>query len=240
MDIKQQNRILLFSTGQDSFILKKVLQFKDEECLFVNMGTKENEIENKFIDKYFPDVQQATLPLVEFELENKIIPFRNHFLALFGAQYSNNIYFAFTRGDTTKDKDYVFKSQMEGIFNYFGLDHDKIRNTPPFFIHMPYKGATKREMVKDYLLQGYDPEELLTKSCSCYAGKEKPCGICRSCLRKFVSLYLNDIKIEGYFQNNITIPYLTEFLLESKKKGRKEEIFDIEYCLGKLTKWKEK
>ena len=136
-------RVLLFSAGMDSFIYKKIFGFTDEECLFVDMGTKENKIEKQFIAKYFPKTQQYTFPLSVLELPNKIIPFRNNHIALLAANYANNIHFAFTAGDTTKDKDYVFKAQMESILNYFAQDKNKVKVEGPFAIHMDFKNFTK-------------------------------------------------------------------------------------------------
>lgn len=226
-------RIILFSSGMDSYILKKVYDFSDEECLFVNLGTKENKIEEKLIDEAFPDTNKVALPLINYELPNKIIPFRNHYLALLAANYGNHIYFAFTAGDTTKDKDYVFKSQIENILNYFSQDTEKIWKQGPFVVHMPFKDMTKTEIVKAYLEKGFDPYLLLRNSSSCYEGHERACGKCRSCLRKFVALTLNDISSYNYWEYQPE-GFLNEFLQESIKKNRHHEITDIQLCIQKL------
>ena len=175
-------RVLMFSTGLDSFILKSIYKFQNEECVFVQMGTKENKIEEELIDAQFPGVQKMMYLLSGFELPNKIIPFRNQMLTFLGAQLGTEIYFAFTAGDTTRDKDYVFKAQMEASLNYFAGIPDK---TPfpgePYRVEMPFKGLTKVEIVRQYLELGHPEEDLLVKSTSCYSGKEIPCGECRSC-----------------------------------------------------------
>ena len=126
-----QKRILMFSAGLDSFIVKTIFHFTNDECLFVRMGIPENKMEEKHIDKYFPGVIKADLPISEHSLSNNIIPFRNHMLSLLGGQFGNVITFGFTAGDTTRDKDYIFKSQMEGTMNYFALSADKVRFPAP-------------------------------------------------------------------------------------------------------------
>jgi len=42
------NRILLYSGGLDSLILKKLYHFSDSECLYVDMGTVESKTEGKY------------------------------------------------------------------------------------------------------------------------------------------------------------------------------------------------
>lgn len=226
-----EKNVLLFSTGLDSYIMKKVFSFKNEECLFVDMGTKENEIEKERIQQYFPEVIITKVPLNSFELQNKIIPYRNHHLALIAANYANNIYFAFTAGDTTKDKDYVFKAQMEGILNYFSLSTEKVAVQGPFLIEIPFKQFTKTELVKMYLKEGFPLKDILEQSSSCYEGHSIPCGKCRSCLRKFVAFYLNGIDISEFYLEN-PADYLKNFLQESINKGRETEIKEIEKCIN--------
>jgi hypothetical protein len=221
----------MFSSGLDSFILKKIMSFEEHECFFVNMGTKENDIEEQNIKQHFPNVRRIHLSIEQFELKNNIIPFRNVFLALAAANFANTIYFAFTAGDTTKDKDFVFKSQVEGILNYFSIDENKVSVPGPFSIEMPMKNMTKKDIVARYLKEGGDSIALHTKSFSCYEGTVMPCGKCRSCLRKFCALVLNNVECRGFFQN-WPADYLQTHLEESIKKGRKQqEIEEIKQCI---------
>ncbi len=225
--------LLMFSTGMDSFILKKLYKFTDEDCLFVNMNTIENKKEEEFINKYFPKVKQITFDLSSFELDNKIIPFRNNILSLIGAQYSSDIFFAFTIGDTTKDKDWVFKSQMEGILNYFATSPEKVKHNAPYTIHMPFKHFTKSELIAKYL-NVFEKEnfyDLFTYSISCYNGLDNGCGKCRSCLRKYIAFKNNNIETDSYFVKNPK-QFLSSFLEESKQKKRNiNEIKEIENVL---------
>jgi 7-cyano-7-deazaguanine synthase in queuosine biosynthesis len=224
------NKILLFSGGLDSFILKRIFNFSDHECLFVHIGTAENTIEELHINKYFPGVHIEYTSLVVHEMPNKIIPFRNNHLALIAANYANNIYFGFTAGDTTKDKDFVFKAQMECILNYFSQDVDKVHVYPPFEIKMPFKRYTKTQLVGMYLERHLPVEDLFLKSTSCYNAQDKPCGLCRSCLRKYVALTLNGISTDGSWVANPS-DYIEGFYQESIIKNRTTELKDIEKCI---------
>lgn len=224
-------RILLFSSGLDSLLLKLMYNFEDEECLFVDMGTKENEAEKKIITAYYPGVNIYKLPLSMFELENKIIPFRNHHLALIAANYGNAIYFAFTAGDTTKDKDYTYKAQMECILNYFSTDIHKVKQQGPFEILMPFKQLTKTEIIFQFL-KAKKSASLLQHSVSCYSGIEQGCGRCRSCIRKFIAFYLNGL---GHLiRDHPSIEILIEFQKESEQKNRLTELKDIKKCINLL------
>lgn len=220
---------LMFSAGMDSYILKHVYKIPDRDCVFVHMGTKENEIELQKINKYFPRTQIIYMPVLnDFALPNYIIPFRNSFLVLITAQFGNDIYCAFTAGDTTRDKDFVFKAQMEGLLNYFAGIPEKVNISGPYTVTMPFKQLTKTEIVALYLQRKGTVEHLLTHSVSCYEAID--CGKCRSCLRKFIALKMNGYDTKNHFQNN---PYLhlLEFLNESRKKGRGKEVQEIEKCL---------
>jgi 7-cyano-7-deazaguanine synthase in queuosine biosynthesis len=226
------DKVLMFSSGMDSLIMKNVYKFNNDQCIFVRMGTNENSKEENIIDKDFPGTIKLNLPISSFELPNKIIPFRNHFFALLGAQYSSKIYFAFTAGDTTKDKDFVFKSQMEGVLNYFASSPDKVKiPNEQYIIEMPFKNKTKKELVKLYIDNGFKIDDLINHSSSCYEGNS--CGICRSCLRKYVALKLNGIECEKYFLNNPQ-QKLQNFYEECIRKNRGVESEEVAQCI-KLT-----
>lgn len=226
--------VLMFSAGLDSFILKSTWGFDDKDCLFVDMGTRENARELEIVRRNFPGVRTTKVSLAQFELPNKIIPWRNCILAIVGAQFAKDIFFAFTLGDTTKDKDWVFKAQMEAVLNYFALDERKVRVPGPFGIHMPFKNYTKTELVKMYLARGHDPDELLFRSASCYRGREKQCGRCRSCLRKFVALINNGIVPPESVFESWPGNFLEEHLKECEKKNRKGETEEVRQCLNRL------
>ena len=228
-------KILLFSGGLDSVCLKYVFSFKNEECLFVRMGTEENKQEELFIDTHYPGVQKIDMPIAAFELFNKIIPYRNYILAFIAANYGNKIYFGFTAGDSTKDKDFVFKKQVEDSLNYFSIDQNKVRIPGPFSIEMPFKQLTKTEIVADFLNLGFPTKILLHKTYSCYEGGDMPCGKCRSCLRKFVALSLNNLDCKGLFFSP-PVYHLDTLESDAIAKNRHSEIADIQNCIKQYFK----
>jgi len=223
----------MFSAGLDSYAIKKLYHFKDEECLFLITGTEDNKQELELIMELFPAINLYSLPIVNFELENKIIPFRNHLMALIAAQYGNEIWFGFTAGDTTKDKDYVFKAQIEDILNYFSIDEEKVVYKAPYSISMPFKEMTKTQIVKRFL-DDFSSDLLFSETRSCYSGNSiMECGVCRSCLRKFVAVSLNEIPDSNLHFQNDPVPKLKEFYYECLSKNRKNEIKEVEACCKK-------
>jgi 7-cyano-7-deazaguanine synthase in queuosine biosynthesis len=81
---------------------------------------------------------------------------------------------------------------------------------------------TKVELVKAYLDANGDPKVLLD-SRSCYGGHEVECGVCRSCVRKYVALKLN-----GLNPVFLTEPNLEEAYAYAQRRGRGQETRDIE------------
>ena len=222
--------VILYSGGMDSFCLSKMVP--EADLLFIETGTGDNQHEKLRLPDY---VKQVKMNLSAWELENKIIPFRNCFFVLAAAQMYSDIYLGATAGDTTKDKDYVFKAMMESMMNYFGLDDHKMGHTArPFIIHMPFKNKTKTEIVKLFLEYGNDPISLAQESRSCYEDShDQECGRCRACLRKFIAFFNNDIQSYIQFQHEPSKLELEAFLLESQRKGRGREAAEIEFALLK-------
>ena len=195
-------KVLLYSGGLDSFCLSKL--YKPDIHLYLSTGTIDN---NRELDKLQSSIKKLTIVdisfLQQYELTNKIIPFRNTFFILIAAQYGNIIYLGATAGDTTKDKDYVFQNQISSLLNYFGLDKDKLSIVDyPYKVELPFKELTKTQIVAEYLIANNTVEDLLINSRSCYDGEEKECGLCRACLRKAIALVNNNIDIDSIFTNN--------------------------------------
>lgn len=231
-------KVMLFSGGLDSFCMYKIIN--PDIIITFDIGTEDNKKElsniNRMIQQDVIDknkIKIIKLDLSLFELSNKIIPHRNTIMTLLASTYGNQIYIGTTLGDSTRDKDYVFKSQVEGILNYFALDSNKVAHSRyPYSVEMPFKGLTKTQIVRWYLKQGYEPSELLKYSRSCYNGHDKECGICRSCVRKMVALILNDIEYTDYFERD---PFQDETLLDTriinKMKDRSSEWDDFKKAL---------
>lgn len=222
--------VILYSGGMDSFCLSRIQKNHNYDLLFIDIGTEDNKKEKK---KLPTNVQIISLPLNQWELSNKIIPFRNCFFVLIAAQWYSDIYIGATVGDTTKDKDYVFKGMMESMLNYFGLDMDKIgHQSRPFIIHMPFKSLTKTEILAAYLHEGNSIEDFVHESRSCYSGSnDQECGECRSCLRKYIAMINNKVDHVANFITKPTIQQLKSFLDESIKKNRHREIDEIKRAI---------
>jgi len=224
-------RVLLFSGGLDSACLLNKYEF--DTVLFIHTDTLDNKKEADRI-QFLDFVTEEHMPLVDFELDNKIIPYRNAFFALIAAQHGNEIYLGATKGDTTKDKDYVFASMIESFLNYFAQDKEKVAiDSYPYKVVMPFKEMTKTDIVRDFLTRNSKDDAyqiLVQDSRSCYSDYELECGICRSCLRKFVALDTFDIQTNFKYS---PITCLQDILEDSIKKGRGEEIADIQYIINK-------
>jgi len=221
----EEQHVLLYSGGLDSFILRKMGKF--HHILYFDTGTVDGNRERERLDA---EVKVIPFPISQFELPNKIIPFRNYLFALCAANYGNIITIGTTLGDTTRDKDYVFQSYCNGILNYFGAVKEKMPYIADRFeLQMPFKNSTKAGIVRLYLSEGYNPT-LLKQSRSCYEGEDTECGECRSCLRKYVAFKANDITSLLDFAPPRQ-GLLVNLYEESVRKGRHPiELEEIVHC----------
>lgn len=235
-DAEMNRSVCLFSTGLDSFIMSKL--YPCDETVFIITGTNDNVIEYKrVLDYFFHQVTQFIDMsfMVKFELPNKIIPFRNYFMILGAAQFGHKIFLGATKGDTTRDKDETFAMRLGSAMSYFSFGPvEKVRHWGKREIVMPLRNYTKAESVKMYLDAGFSSDELISKSTSCYypppGGGE--CGKCRSCMRKFIALYLSGIMPAFPIPSREQIQ---SHLRESIEKGRESETKEIEEV---LKRWK--
>lgn len=231
---KRDIKVVLFSGGMDSYCLVKTVN--PDIILFFDIGTKDNKKEKKLLKilPFYDKIIIIKLNLKQWELKNKILPHRNSIFCLIASNYGNKIYIGTTKGDTTKDKDYIFKSQVEGMLNYFALDKHKV-NLPnyPYSIEMPFKDMTKTEIIKYFIREGNNINEIIKYSRSCYDGKDKECGICRSCIRKAIALELNGINTDNLFK--VKPFYVINKEIEDKFKERKDEYEELLLVISKKT-----
>lgn len=223
---------LLFSGGMDSMIAYHLLN--PDLLIHIVTGTEDNKYEQQLFSRFQYNCEIKTIELSllrNFELKNKIIPYRNYYFVLFAAQYSANILLASTAGDTTKDKDTTFAKSLSNSLTYFaGGPKDKIAGPGPIKILLPFRNKTKRQLVAQYLAAGHDPNILIENSSSCYHPQNlQECGVCRSCLRKWIALTLNGIRPK--FK---TPP--KQLLSSLLNKHRAQETKDIQQCLKNLKK----
>jgi 7-cyano-7-deazaguanine synthase in queuosine biosynthesis len=224
--IEANRNVLLYSGGLDSFVLRHTRDF--DHILYFNVGTEDGKREVARMDC---GVEIVYLPLAQYELSNKIIPFRNYIFAMIAANWGNRITIGSTLGDTTRDKDYVFQASCETILNYFGNVSEKMPyKASQFEIRMPFKNMTKTEIVKVFKAHSGLPVFAFKDSRSCYEGGDKECGRCRACLRKYVAFANNGIADLLDFDKP-TKEQLVSFYSESFKKHRHpKELQEIKEC----------
>jgi len=229
----KNSTVLLFSGGMDSYIMSQLKHY--DHLLYFDIGLSDNALELQAIDELGMLDQIKTnhdLNLAPYELSNKIIPMRNLYYIMMAANLGNIIHLGATAGDTTHDKDQRFVTNANILLNYI---FDKPEKAPQaivdgnmyFNIQIPYRNSTKTQMVYQYLKAGNDPDNLYI-SRSCYNTNEPTeCGMCRSCFRKFVALFLNDIWKERSFLDN-PARYFEQNIEYARKHGRKYELDEFE------------
>ena len=239
-DKPKEKSVLLFSGGMDSLIMNYLLE--PDILLVIPHGNKyekkEIEVINKLADKGYIDrnklIFEDSLKLGKFERDDAIIPNRNLYFITLATHYGETIYLGSVYGDRSLDKSKEFFKKCEDIFNYLFQDQHWCIGRK-FHISAPYKDYTKTELVKEYLNKGGKLEALL-ESYSCYEGKDKPCGVCKPCFRKWVALENNNIDTTNYFEKSpLTAEWLPEIVKQIKSpegyRGREDK--DIIYALIK-------
>ena len=95
--------------------------------------------------------------------------------------------------------------------------------------------------LRKYLDDGGSTRALL-KSYSCYSGNDKPCGVCKPCFRKWISLFNNDVEIpKDYYENEPSTASWIDRLQEKLLSGtyRCREDADWIRALKKNNSWKQ-
>ena len=224
-------QILAISGGVDSTIA--FFYLKKPKTIYFDFGHKYAEIEKDsikklslIIDGFKPKV--IGIPLGRWENgENVYIPFRNLFIASISSIYSPNIWIAGVKGDNVEDKSSEAFNIMSKCLNKIGKKHN-------IKINSPFWNMTKTEIIKWFIRthgKSY-VQEILELSSSCYTpiGK-KQCGLCKACLRKAISMELNELNL-SFFENNVKnnpyIPYYIEHIKNYEITRQKEmkEVFN--------------
>ena len=250
--------VLIFSGGMDSVIFDKLL--KPDVLLYINSGADyerqeknclEQLIKNKFIDKKKLIILNNIVNLSQFERDDKIVPNRNAILMMIASLYGEILYLGSVSGDRSFDKDEKFYKLTKKLLDHM-WEEQHWTEKREFKILSPYKNTTKTELVKKYLELNNNPEDLFI-SFSCYEPKcitppilsmwqyfpiikHIPCGQCKPCFRKWVSLINNDIQIPNdyFYQEPWKSKWLKDVLpLIRLNKWRGKEDKDIWSALEK-------
>ena len=187
--------ILLFSGGVDSFIAYHWLN--KPPTIYFDINSRYSETERFIVNKLIPRTTiEKCIDLQSRESLDFNIPFRNLYLAMLAAKYSDEIIIVGIKGDNVSDK-------TPGIFFEFSrllskMENREIKVSSPFWHH------TKEDIVEWYLSQGL-PTGPLMSTVSCYSGYSFYCGQCASCYRKWVAFRNNGIELDFYSQQLVDI-----------------------------------
>lgn len=243
---KLNKSVLLFSGGMDSLIFDKLLN--PDVLLYIPMNSSYQEMETKkiqeLVDKGYIDgsklvILDDVLNLSRFERDDMIVPCRNSMIITLASMFGETIYLGSVYGDASCDKSLEFFEKQEILLNQMWQEQHWCEGREIKILD-PYKSYTKTEIVKLFLEKGGDPDALLT-SYSCYEGHEQPCGTCKPCFRKLVSMQNNDINVDGYTKRKFFeaewLPELLPRIQKGEYRGRED--VDIMNALEKSGYFKE-
>ncbi len=210
--IKQEKRpMLLYSGGMDSFILWSILP-KNVDAIYFDIGGRYSEQEKSLIRKLNKaSARQIKIVKLDFfgknfEEDDGYIPYRNLIFILKATMLGyNQIYFGMV-AEWQRDKSTKFFNLCKFLAKDMGKRDIEILT--------PFKGVSKSNILKDYL-QYHSPMRLSLYSRSCVSGTKKECGICKSCLSKYIALVNNNIYKKGMFEVE---PRVDDFLRNRKEK----------------------
>ncbi|MEM0142712.1 MAG: 7-cyano-7-deazaguanine synthase [Candidatus Parvarchaeum sp.] len=221
--------VLLFSGGMDSVMYAYLLH--PDVLLRVNMHESYEERERSATEVvvelmgweniYVED--NETFNFSAMERSDYIIPNRNIYLIAKASEYGEIIWLSSVNGDRSLDKDEEFYADMEKLLNHV-WDEQHWTKKRTIQVTAPFKPNTKTQLLKIYLENG-GPIDSILASYSCYKGEEKPCGICKPCMRKAVALVNNGIDITGYFQNSplTAIQEVLPLAMAGKYRGQEDK-----------------
>ena len=231
--------VILFSGGLDSFCMYQKVKKESSippKLVYFHLGLPENDQELKHMKKlklYDDLIVNYNFRLKDWKLPNEVLPFRNVHLVLGAFHYGSKVYLGATASSTNRDKREQFAEKLLDLAKF--ISHEPHKNPEGLFaedmeIMLPFADKTKTQFIKEYLEYG-DPEELL-KTRSCYAGDDKECGKCASCIRKFVALTNNGLPMET--EHQITIEDLEKEKERAESLGHIQVAKDTENCINIL------
>lgn len=178
-------KVLLYSGGMDSFIISKLEKF--DTLLYIHTGSKYADLEVEFLKEQGVDVEvDRRLDLGDVEMASALVPLRNLFLAMIGTYYGDEIILGATSGDRSTDKDITFADKTSDLLGRI-YSESWWSEGRDININLKYKSWTKKQLVDAYLAKGFDIDDLVEKSMSCYTPiNKKQCGKCKPCVRKWL------------------------------------------------------
>ena len=205
------NRLLLMSSGLDSFIAWRLLD--EPKAVYYAIGHPYEQIElvslkriyQNLLDTYGKTLDLEVLErlqLGDLQMADGHIPYRNLFFAVLAALDADTIYIGALAGETSRDKSWYFLSAVSKLLSY--------TESHPIKFSAPFKRYTKTQLVAEYLKK-YPTEkdrDMLGLTRSCYSGYAMPegvqgCGRCMACFRRWVAMENNGI-YEKYLEDPST------------------------------------
>ena len=240
---KKLTKVLLFSGGSDS-VLNYYLTNPDY-LVYVNIHGKYSEEEIKKIksSKFADKVKIIDFPFLgKYERESDaIVPLRNLYLPMiicneFPADEYGDLVIILNagKGDRVLDKSPKFAEYTSELLTYLYSPQHWIPEGRKVTLDVSSKKYTKTELLKKVIDLGYDVDDLLNESFSCYDpidGQECWCknGICKPCFRKYVSFKLNGAHFKPEIDVSVCEAIKAEILpsIQNGTYGRGEEEQEI-------------
>lgn len=198
-------KILLLSGGIDS--TAALFLFEPDIALTVDMKIDYNKQELRAIDSIIKLAKEFNINtefvtennfinLYKFEQSDANIPLRNLYLISYAVNYailnefnSVEIILVVQKDEMSiPDRSEKFFTQAEELLSYLSDIDIKLS--------LPFIDKDKTDIVAD-LIEKYGKlkaKRILFYTYSCYSGKNKECGLCKACVRKWVSLINNNIE----------------------------------------------
>lgn len=233
-----KKRVLLFSSGMDSFIINKLEE--PDILLFIDNKSQYSTEERDFLEKRTLDnlvIFEDIVNHSKIEMSNKIIPARNMYFLIIASYFGDDIILGATAGDRSTDKDKKFETLMTTTLRHIYSQSHWCEGRA-ISIDFKYKSYTKEDLVRLYVEKRADEgvgihqsvRELVEDSFSCYTPiNHEQCNRCKPDIRKFLAILgATGIDISDYYNNKPRDYFTKEMIQEwvenlSKDKSRGKE-----------------
>ena len=182
-------KVILNSGGMDSFFV--VRENPDALQVFVDIGQEYVDKERASARRIAAGVGQ---PLIEMKgaqigrnvKEGGIIPLRNAELILCAGQHGNDILLGILQNEVNSDKSPEFLRAMEQVMDISCRAQYWSAGTT-FRIHTPLGTRSKAELLRG-IKDDAEAWAAASQTVSCYDGRERHCGACPSCFKRWVAM----------------------------------------------------
>lgn len=234
--------VILMSGGMDSYVAYhyavKEKSYDPEEILALHfeIGQPYAHKEREAMETFDFPIKTINIDLIREEFDNvpshehgsQVIPGRNMIFATIAGSFGKRIWLTALKGERhqfMKDKSKKFYRDMTDLMTYVFSDsrEETILETP--FSHM-----TKSDVINWALDNGLTVDDLRDTS-TCYHEEYDKCGICSTCVKRWIAFYNNDITED--YENP---PYLSDYAKEYRQKliEAKEKEDYSHYCKERI------